>query len=134
MLDYCITPRFSAQIGGKIGIFNNHQKQRQVVASLPGGAGGAMIAGTGPDAGQPFGVETNKDDVAFMTEWDAGLAFNINQNWRISGGYKVLAIAGYVDSASQIPHRFDSLATAAAIKDNDSLILHGIYAGVEYAW
>lgn len=134
ILDYCISPRFSAQLGTKFGIYNNHMRQVQAVASGPGGGGGAVIGGAGPDAGQPFGLINKKDDVAFLTELDAGVAYNINCNWRLSGGYKVLAISGYADSVNQIPYDWSSIRSVAVIQDNNSLILHGIYAGVEYAW
>jgi len=131
LLDYCVTSRLSAQIGSKFGIYNNHQKQRLGVA---GGVGGAIIGGVGPDAGQPFALESKKDDVAFLAELDAGLAYCVNQNWRLTGGYKVLAVSSYVDSANQLPYHFNSLSSTGLLQDNNSLILHGIYAGVEYAW
>lgn len=125
--------RLSGQFGTKVGIYNNHMTQFQSVASDPGGGGGAIIA-AGPDAGQAFALETKKDDVAFLGEFDAGLAYCVNSSWRVTGGYKVLAVSGYADSLNQIPYTFTSLSTNGLIQDNNSLILHGIYVGAEYAW
>ena len=133
VLSLCCTKRLSGQFGTKVGIFNNHMKQFQGVASAPGGGGGAIIA-AGPDAGQAFALESKKDDVAFLGEFDAGLAYCISPCWRVTGGYKVLAISGYADSLNQIPYTFTNLSTNGLIQDNNSLILHGIYVGAEYSW
>jgi len=130
LLDYQFTNRLSGQVSSKAGIYNNHLKHTQ---SVVGGAGGAII-GAGPDAGQPYGVISKKDDVAFLGELDAGLAYCVNSNWRISGGYKVLGVAGYANPVRQMPRGFDSLAASGLIQNDDSLILHGIYFGAEYCW
>ena len=87
-----------------------------------------------PAAGQSFALENQKDDVAFLAEFDAGISYCLTPAWRLSGGYKVLAVSGYADSVSQFPNTFTSLVDAAEIKNHDSLILHGIYAGIEYSW
>ena len=101
--------------------------------ALSGGTGGALIA-AGPDAGQPFALESKKDDIAFLSEFDIGLAYCIKPCWRIAGGYKVLAISGYADSQNQLPYDYSSLATNGLIQNNNSLILHGAYIGLEHTW
>lgn len=131
VLNYQVTSRLSGQFGSKAGIYNNRMKQTQ---AFSGGAGGALIGGAGPDAGQPFALVSKKNDVAFLGEFDAGVAYCVNSNWRLTGGYKVLAISGYADSVNQIPYTYNSLATTGLIQDNNSLILHGLYFGVEHSW
>lgn len=130
LLNLQMTSRLSGQFGSKVGIYNNHIIQEQ---SVVGGGGGAIIS-AGPDAGQPFALRSKKDDVAFLGEFDAGIAYCINRCWRVTGGYKVLAISGYADSVNQIPYAFNSLSTTGLIQDNNSLILHGIYVGAERTW
>lgn len=127
LLNYQMTSRLSGQVGSKVGIYNNRMRQTQAVF---GGAGGAIIA----SSAQPFGLVSKKDDVAFLGEFDAGLAYCVNSNWRLSGGYKVLAISGYADSVNQIPGNIADISTTGLIQDNNSLILHGIYVGAEYSW
>ncbi len=130
VLNYQFTCNLSAQLGSKVGVFNNRINQTQ---ALSGGTGGALIA-AGPDAGQPFALESKKDDIAFLSEFDIGLAYCIKPCWRIAGGYKVLAISGYADSQNQLPYDYSSLATNGLIQNNNSLILHGAYIGLEHTW
>ena len=130
LMNYCLSDRLSGQFGSKFGLFNNRMDQELL---LGGDAGGAVIT-AGPNAGQSFALTSRKNDVAFLAEFDAGLAWCITPAWRLTGGYKVLAVSGYADSINQFPNTFTSLVDAAEIKNNNSLILHGIYAGIEYAW
>ena len=130
LFDYQICNRLSGQIGSKVGIYNNHMRH---VQSVTGGAGGAVV-GAGAFAGQVVGLDTKKDDVAFLGELDAGLAYCINANWRLTGGYKVLGVSSYATSVRQIPRSYDNLAAAGLIQNEDSLILHGAYLGAEFCW
>ncbi len=130
VLNYQVTSRLSGNFGSKVGIYNNRMKQTQ---AFSGGSGGVII-NAGPDAGEPFALTSKKNDVAFLGEFDAGLAYCINPCWRLTGGYKVLAVSGYADSVNQIPTDYSSLATNGLIQDNNSLILHGLYVGVEHTW
>lgn len=130
LFDYQFTCRLSGQLGSKVGIYNNHMRH---VQSVTGDAGGADIT-AGPNAGQTYGLDTKKDDVAFLGEIDAGLAYCLNSNWRLSGGYKLLALSGYANPTKQLPRSFDDLGAAGLIHNDDSLILHGAYVGAEYCW
>ena len=130
LFDWQFSNRFSGQIGSKVGIYNNHMRH---VQSVTGGAGGAIID-SGPYAGQVFGLDTKKDDVAFLGEIDAGVSYCVNSNWRLTGGYKVIGISGYATAMNQIPRSYDDLAAAGLIQNDDSLILHGAYIGAEFCW
>ena len=130
LLNLQFTCRLSGQFGTKFGIYNNRMNQK---TALSGGSGGAII-GAGADAGQAWGVNSKKDDVAFLGEFDAGLAYCLSNNWRATGGYKVLTVAGYAESADQIPNTFSNVQAASLIHNRDSLILHGFYVGLERTW
>ena len=132
LLDVNVTQRITGQINSKFGIYNNHMNIDQAVFA---GNGGATINDPGgPFDGQPFAVVSEKDDVAFLAELDAGLAYTYGCNWRFTGGYRVLAVSGYADAISQISRDFTDLSSAAFIQDHDSLVLHGAYGGIEYTW
>lgn len=130
LLTLPLSSRLSGQFGTKVGVYNNRMEQTK---ALSGGAGGAII-GAGPDAGQPWAVTSKRDDVAFLGEFDLGASYCINNNWRATGGYKVLTIAGYAEAADQIPYTFNNLQAASLIHNQDSLILHGFYVGLERTW
>lgn len=124
LLNYQFTSRLYGQFGTKVGLYNNHMEQRQAIA---GGNGLATVGG------QAFDVTAEKDDLAFVAELDAGLAYSISAHWRMSLGYKMLAISSYADATSQLLNSF-TIADAGQIMDHDSLILHGLFIGAEYAW
>jgi hypothetical protein len=124
LLNYQLTRKLSGQFGTKVGLYNNSVEQRQRVS---GGNGTATVGG------QPFDVSSAKDDVAFLAELDAGLAYSFNPNWRMNVGYKLLTVSSYADAANQLPQSF-TLSDAGQIQDNNSLILHGLFIGAEYSW
>ena len=124
LLNYQLTPKLYGQFGTKVGLYNNRMQQRQAVG---GGNGLAMVGG------QAFDVTAEKDDVAFLAELDAGLAYSFTDHWRMSVGYKMLTVSSYADASSQMLNSF-TIGDAGQIIDNDSLILHGLFIGAEYAW
>jgi|GEM_PF-4691708 len=121
---YQLTDKLYGQLGTKVGLYNNHMKQRQTVS---GGNGFGML-GT-----SKFDVASDKNDLAFLAEVDAGLAYSFTQNWRLNVGYKLVAVSSYADATSQMLRNF-TVPNAKDIQDNNSLILHGLFIGAEYAF
>lgn len=119
----------SAHAGTKLGVYNNHMRHRQFIY---GGNGFATIDGTG----EAYNTFDSSNDVAFLGEFFAGLSYDLGSHWRLTSGYRALAVNGVALSTSQIAQdwEFTDLQRAAQIDSNDSLILHGGYMGVEFAW
>jgi hypothetical protein len=130
VLDCSFWQNFSGHVTTKFGVYNNHMTIYQVIQ---GGNGASAVINTGPFAGQPFVVDDSKDDVAYLGELDAGLAYNLSCKWRVTGGYRVAALSSVALAPSQIGS-FADLASAADIDNHDSLVLHGAYAGLEFVW
>jgi hypothetical protein len=130
VLDYVFCRNFSGHVSTKFGVYNNHMSIYQTIQA---GDGTTAVINAGPFAGQAFVVDDSKDDVAYLGELDAGLAYNLSCKWRVTGGYRVAALSGVALATSQIGD-FTDLASAANIDDHDSLILHGAYAGLEFVW
>jgi len=131
LMNYQLSCKLSAQLGTKVGIFGNHMESRKAIFD---GYGDYATIGAGADAGAEFNIYSEKNDVAFLGEFDLGLAYAINCDWRFTAGYKVLAISGFADASQQTPATYDSLYSAGLINDQSSLILHGAYLGLERTW
>ena len=111
----------------KFGIYNNHIEQRfhlrrgDGVAALPSAFSG--VTGSYP-------VESSRDVVSFLTELNAGLAWQPCCNWTIFGGYRVVALTGMGLADSQIPQYIVDIPEIADIDYQDALVLHGAMFGV----
>lgn len=132
-LDYCLTQRLSLNVGSKVGIGGNHIRHRQ---SLWGGNGSAVISAASPlgYVGSAYSSYTTKDDVAMLAELIVGMDIDLTRCWQLNIGYRAVGLSGVALATGQIPLRFDDLAAVDRIDSNDSLILHGAFAGLEYNW
>ena len=74
--------------------------------------------------------------MAFLGELRAGVGLKLGCNWRVTGGYRVVgancvALPENQLAYGRVTRRLDHLKS---IDNNDSLVLHGAYAGLEFAW
>lgn len=127
-MDYYFWRCFSVNVGSKLGIYGNHISHRQYIQ------GGNGFAYNG--AGENYDINSSRNQVAFVGELFAGLSYDINQCWRLTGGYRALTACGVATSVGNIPRDrdFASLTRSGEIQADDSLLLHGAYFGLEYNW
>ncbi len=119
------------QFGAKFGVYGNHLEACQAIHD---GANAYAEISTGPNAGSDYNFESSKDDFATMGELNLGLTYQIKCDWRAVGGYRALGITGVALAADQIPYNFSDSQDIARIKSNGSLILHGLYFGLEHSF
>jgi hypothetical protein len=115
----------------KVGIFNNHINQLQRIYNVNGVA---VVDAGNPFAGQAYDVSNSKDDVSFLAEIDLGLDYRLSRLWSITAGYRAVALTGVALATSQIPGDFADLDDVRDINNDESLILHGAYAGATFMW
>ncbi len=130
-LDYYLTRCFHLELGSKMGLYGNHVDHVQRIYN---GYGDAYIF---PGASAEYvNVRHNDVDVAFLGELRAGMAYRVGCHWRLAGGYRAIAASGVALATNQLPfgRAFNNLASVGKIDRNGDLILHGAYAGVEFAW
>jgi hypothetical protein len=113
--------------GGRAGVFNNHIQHRQFI-SHPFSGNYAQIT-SGAYAGQDYVIDAERDVLAVMGQLDLGLRYNCSCCLSLEGGYRVMGISGVATSDGQISDNFADPRMAAAIKADDSLLLHGAYFG-----
>lgn len=130
-LNYALTDCLSFDAGTKFGLFGNHIGHRQFIQN---GNDYAYVQGGGVE--ENIDITEDKEDVAFLGELRMGAAYKIGCHWRLSGGYRVLALSGVGLATNQLPYArsYTDLRKVGDIDRNGSLILHGAYAGVEFCW
>jgi hypothetical protein len=127
-LNYCITQCLQLDFGSKFGFYANHMTNYQSVFNTTGPA----YVG----AAQEFTVNSSRDDIAFLGELRAGAGYKIGDHCRLTGGYRAVAVTNVALPLDQLPEgrTLGSLNYAHKIHHDASLILHGAYAGLEFAW
>jgi len=130
-LSYCLTNRLTAYVIGKVGIYDNHVTQLQQVY---GTLGNAVIA-NGPNVGQDFLVRSSREELAMAAQFDLGGRWNINNNWSMNFGYRVLGLSGVDIAEDNVQHnQFHNVDGIAFIQRQGSFILHGMFLGATYCW
>lgn len=111
----------------KLGIYNNHVehyfglRRGDGVVANPTAASG--VTGTYP-------VSSSEDALAFMSEIDLGLDWQVAPHWSIFLGYRVIFATGIALADNQVPPYVVDIPEIADIDTNGDLILHGAFAGV----
>jgi hypothetical protein len=128
--NYCLTNCISVYSGMKFGVFGNHMEYD---TSIGTGAGTyAVIDSTNAYDGMPYNYMVSDNDVALIGEWDLGMGYRVNQCWSVRAGYRVLAASGVATAVGQIPYDYVNVGHLTDINNNDALILHGAYVGLQY--
>ncbi len=124
--NYAISCKCSAFLDTNFGIYGNDMEVHQRVYSAEGG----VIRDT--DTGAPANYSSSKSDVAFLSEARLGVGYQFLPCWRATVAWRVLALSGVAIAGEQVPaNGFPNHAQINYIDSNDSIILHGLQAGVE---
>ncbi|RIK85925.1 MAG: hypothetical protein DCC67_03395 [Planctomycetota bacterium] len=122
--------RLSFNGGVKAGVFCNSAS----ATSWIGGSAGTAIINNGPNAGREWLITAEKDDVAFLGELKAGLAYQLGENWRLMSDYRVIGVSGLALPTNQIYPDLRGVNDVELLKTNGSLFLHGVFVGAEYVF
>ncbi len=125
--EVCFSNRLRGAGTIKTGIFNNNVNTRQRITDPTG----AIYATVPSAAGRNFDYGDEKNDVAFLSEIDLGLIYQLSCKARLRVGYRALGIAGVALATDQIPYEFDNTLATESANTNGSLLLHGGYIGTE---
>jgi hypothetical protein len=106
-----LTHRVTAFVVPKVGIFGNQMSNQETVYS-------------GDAVNTPVSLlTTHKSDVSVLSELDFGLNWIFNPAWRLTVGYRVVA----VNNLSLADNQF---AAYNHVEQSGSLILHGAFMGL----
>ncbi len=129
-LDFRLRRKLTLTGGTKVGAFANYMEHEQ---ELRGPSGYATI-NSGPSVGRDYDFESDKTDLAMLGELSLGLAYQMTKSWKVTGGYRALGISGVALAPNQISANYASQSEAENINSEGSLILHGAYFGIEFAY
>jgi len=129
---------------GKIGLGNMHQ------AVIVNGSNTITAPGGGPvtNTGGLFATGTNsgsfsRDRLAFVPEINVNLLYNINQSWRLIGGYSFIYWSNVVLAGNQIDTNINATQIGGALNgpavparrfQRSDFWVQGINLGAEYRW
>jgi hypothetical protein len=118
----------------KLGIYNNHIQHTFMAYRGDGELFAPDPAPAPPTSVVPgsYPVRSTKDVVSFMTQVDLGLDWQFQPNWTLSAGYRVLVASGIGLADHQIPPYIVDIPEIADIDHNGQLVLHGVFAGLEW--
>jgi len=129
-VEYCIHGSWTLFASARTGIYVNHVRQFQCIKN---GTGFALISDpSSPYNGQVIHTEGSKNDASFLGEIDLGLRYYFKKHWAASVGYRAMGVTGVALTTDQIPANFGDFGGMTHPNTNGSLILHGLYAGVEF--
>ena len=126
--EVCLGERLRFSGATKLGVYNNRVRRRQHINCDPDFG---QIA-TGPYAGTVFNFNDDKNDVSFLGEIDLGLIYQFSCKSRARIGYRALGVSGVALAPDQIPLNFAYEPGLHDPQSNGDLLLHGIYAGLEF--
>ena len=127
---YYLTPRLAFDFGHKVGLFGNHIEHQSTI----GGAAGLAMINNGPNYGRYYDVNTTKDDAAILGELNVGLSYNLSCRWIATVGYRAVGVVGVALPTNQIYPDLRGINDVEIVDSNGSLILHGGYVGLAYAF
>lgn len=113
----------------KLGVYNNHIEND---FELYRGDGQDFTPTGGSGVSGRYPVHGSKDIAAFLGELDLGMEWNFAANWSATLGYRVTTVNGVGLTDSQIPYYVVDIPEIGNVKSNGTLLLHGVFAGVQY--
>jgi hypothetical protein len=126
-LSYHLTPCWRVFAAPKLGIYNNRAENYFVLRR-----GDGVIANPTAASGVtgPYPVRSSEDTVAFLSEVDLGIDWQVGPHWSLFLGYRVMFATGIALADNQVPAYVVDIPEIADIDTNGDLVLHGAFAGV----
>jgi hypothetical protein len=110
-----------------VGIYGNH-----IEFNTRGYRGDGATANFA--SGNAFNLSNDKDDVTLVGQLDIGLNYKSGDHWTWTAGYRVIGFAGVALADDQVPAYLAAENDWTDIESSGSMIMHGFFGGVTYAW
>ena len=130
-VDYFLSRRLHLDLGSRFGFYANHITSSQRIYNAAGPAYLPLATGD-----VNFEFQSEEDEIAYLGELRAGLGYKIGRNSRLAFGYRAISASGVAIASAQfrdarvnqVPWKIQD------INSDGSLLLHGVYAGLDFAW
>jgi Putative beta barrel porin-7 (BBP7) len=127
----CISDRFQLTSGVRFGLYNNRIRHRQQIVDENDYI---SYINSGPSSGRQFDYSSSKNDLSTIGEADLGLGYLLSSSVRLTIGYRLIGVTGVALAPDQIPYNFTDANELRRIDSNGSLLLHGVYGGLNYCF
>ena len=133
--DYRLRSRLMMHLGFKVGAFSNQVNTRQRVDyRMPDGSiVNPRVAG-GTLSGQNFDIGAEDDVKSILGEVDIAFSYQLSGSSRVRAGYRALGISDIAFASNQVKDDFTDASRLTTPYTDDTLILQGAYAGLEFAY
>ncbi|MEM6655555.1 MAG: BBP7 family outer membrane beta-barrel protein, partial [Planctomycetota bacterium] len=123
-MNRCVGCKWTLFCDTNFGIYNNNIEKHHCVY---GGSGKATFVNGGYDAD----IRSSTDEIAFLGEARCGVAYQFSCRARLTAAWRVIAASGIALASEHVQPDFSNIDHVRYIDSHDSLILHGLQAGVE---
>ncbi|HEX3725511.1 MAG TPA: hypothetical protein VHV08_04685 [Pirellulales bacterium] len=122
VLNYNVTNRVSVFLIPKVGLYGNQMNCQTLLY-------------TGDAANNPtYNILAHKSDVSMLSELDAGFSWAFRSNWRAFLGYRVIGVNNVALGDNQFLPFLADTQGFGQVKQDGSLILHGAFSGIAWAF
>ncbi len=113
----------------KFGIYNNH-----IDARFDAFRGDSLRGNPTPGSGitRTYPVAVDRDVFAVLSQVDVGLDWEFAPHWSAVAGYRLLAATNMGLADHQFPNDVVDFAALDTVKANGSLLIHGVFAGLQF--
>jgi hypothetical protein len=123
--DYRVTCGLSAFADVRFGIYYNDIENRATLQDASGIYANDQF-------GNYWNISSHRDDFSTLAQLDLGGRWQVNCNWSVYAGYRLVAVSGVALSTEQIPFYVADYENLKSVDNNGHLFLHGAFAGVEF--
>lgn len=128
-MNWLVGCRWSFFADGNVGIYGNNA---EVYKRIYGGGGAVYTFANG---GGPAAVTGSETSLAYVGELRAGVGYQVSCNCRLTAAYRFIGIGGVALGVEEFQNtNWANEELASHIDTNNSIILHGLQAGVEYKY
>ncbi len=122
---YCLCNGVRFFIKPEVGLYDNFMSSNFQCNTGNGIPGHTDDYGCFPACG-------TKNGLAFLTQVDVGVDWQMSRCWSARVGYRVVAITGLALADSQFPQYINDIPSIQDVQHTDSLLLHGAFVGITY--
>lgn|GEM_PF-1132051 len=131
-INYALTCRVNLYAGAKFGLYANDVEYQARIGDYTTTA----LVGSYYSSFEDSQVHVSRSDTVLATlgELDLGMGVRLSNCWVLTGGYRLMGINGVATSVGSISNDPAHLTEGHLTCIDDSILLHGGYAGLQYNW
>jgi hypothetical protein len=132
LANYCCGSRVNLYASSKAGIFGNRMTFDSYAGTTT--TPGIISSYSAAYDNQDYVIRSTKTGLSVLGEVETGVAIRFCKGITGTCGYRVVGVSGVATAPGQIPHDFSDITSISRIRNDGSLVLHGLSLGGMYNW